>query len=193
MIKKKVVEFVRAHEVFGALGNRVGIIIARHEFRRNRCIDDINQNSRDFFIFLAFCKPLHQMLHKSLRHRCIDGIHRHMVAIICTPAESQFGEVASAEHYTAATVGIVHKNLRAFAGLRVLKSRVMAMRVLSDIVEMLSHSRSYWDFERRDSQKFHEMPGIVAGFGCSGKTGHSDCFYPVARHPHYVECAACHK
>lgn len=79
------------------------------------------------------------MAHKRLGHARVDGIHAHVVTVVCGPAERQLRQVARADDKTASLIGQVHQNLRTLAGLAVLVSHVLHGRIVLNVLKMLLH------------------------------------------------------
>ena len=76
------------------------------------------------------------MAHQGFRYGRIDGIHRHMVAIVRCPAKCQLGKITSSNDHTAGLVGKIHQNLGSLTRLSVFIRHIMLLRILSDVAEM---------------------------------------------------------
>ena len=124
MIEEEVVQFVWTHEVFGLL-RYVALLVGRNELRTDRSVEDVEQDLLRTLIDTAQCHPLDEVLDQGLGDAHIDRIHRHVVAIVGTPAEGKLREVTSADDDAACLVAHVHEYLCALASLTVLVSHVM--------------------------------------------------------------------
>ena len=140
-------QFVGTHEVFGLL-LYVAFFVGRNKLRADGRVHDIEQGVACGFVGgkACECKPAHEVFHKRLGNACIHAIHRHVVAVVGSPAESQLREVAGAEYDAAALVGVVHKNLCALPGLRVLVGDIVIVDVVVDVGKVLLHGIDDRDF-----------------------------------------------
>jgi len=81
----------------------------------------------------------------------VDSIHAHVVAIVGTPSEGQFAEVARADDQSAILVAQVHEDLRAFACLRVFVGCIVDGGVVADVGKMLCDGLGNADLMDRDA------------------------------------------
>ena len=73
------------------------------------------------------------MTHEGLGHARVDGVHRHVVAVVGGPAKCQLGEVAGANHQAALLVGNIHEHLRALSRLAVLVRDIVDGLVMANV------------------------------------------------------------
>ena len=76
------------------------------------------------------------MAHQRFRYRSIDGIHRHMIAVVRCPPKCQFGKISRPNDHAAGLVCQVHQNLRSLTRLSVFIRHIVLFRILSDITKM---------------------------------------------------------
>ena len=162
-------ELVGTHQVFSLLLDHA-VLICRNQFWRYRGIDDIEQRIRRHLT----SHITHQIAYERLGHTGIHTVHRHMVAIIRGPSQSQFGEVASTHHQTIHLIGHIHQYLRTLTGLTVLIGYVMHTGIVTDILEMLLHRLGDADLADSDSQGLHQCHRIIIGTIGSTESRHRD-------------------
>ena len=107
MVQKKVVQFVRADQVFGLLYD-FALFVGRQQLRTDRGVDDVEQPPPGDFVVGMRGHPAHQVANEGFRNPAIDSVHRHVVAVVSSPAQRQFGKVAGADHQSARAVGQIH-------------------------------------------------------------------------------------
>ena len=127
-------KLIRSDEIFCLLGNDT--VFRRKQLRADRRIKHIQENIRKCFLSAGIRIILYQMAHQGFRYGRIDGIHRHMVAIVRCPAKCQLGKITSSNDHTAGLVGKIHQNLRSLTRLSVFIRHIMLLRILSDVAEM---------------------------------------------------------
>ena len=127
-------KLVRSDEIFCFLRNDT--IFRRQQFRADRRVEHIQKDIGKCFFPAGVRIILHQMAHQGFRYGRIDGIHRHMVAIVRCPAKCQLGKITSSNDHTAGLVGKIHQNLRSLTRLSVFIRHIVFLRILSDIAEM---------------------------------------------------------
>ena len=139
---------------------------------------------------MAFRHDAHHRPDEGLWDVRVHSVHAHMVAVVGTPAERYFREVASADDGSAHLVSQVHQHLSAFAGLRVFVGDVVVRRVLADVLEMLEDGIADPDFHRGDAQPVHQLPGVGVRPVRSAEAGHGDGIDALAVISQAVECFA---
>ena len=127
-------KLVRSDEIFCFLRNDT--IFRRQQFRADRRVEHIQKDIGKCFFPAGVRIILHQMAHQGFRYGRIDGIHRHMVAIVRCPAKCQLGKITRSDNHTAGLVGKIHQNLRSLTRLSVFIRHIVFLRILSDITEM---------------------------------------------------------
>ena len=95
------------------------------------------------------------MFHKCFGDGRVYGIHRHVVTIVGSPSQCQFGEVASAHHKSSGLVGYIHEYLRPFACLTVFICHIVNHGVVCNVTEMDVHSFGDVYFAHGDSERAH--------------------------------------
>ena len=133
-------KLIRTYEILGNLRNFT-VAVRRLKLRTDRGSHDVEKNFLHAAAVLGIiseaviCRPLDDMSHQSLWNTCIYAIHRHMVAIVRSPSERKFRQIAGADHDAPVLVRHIHKDLRALARLRVLVSGICQCRIMSDVFE----------------------------------------------------------
>jgi NAD+ synthase (glutamine-hydrolysing) len=116
----------------------------------------------------------YEMLDESLWHTCINTIHRHVVAIVSSPAQSKFREVASTNNHTTKLIAEVHKNLRTLTSLRILVGNIMNIRIVTNILEMLHYTLGNRNLVGCYSKRIHKVYGIIVSTVGSAEAWHRD-------------------
>ena len=78
---------------------------------------NIKQRNLRKLIHIMQCHPLHQVNHQSLWNAGIYPIHRHVVTIVRSPAQSKFRKVTRANHQAIHLVSHIHQYLRTLTRL----------------------------------------------------------------------------
>ena len=97
-----------------------------------------------------------------------------MVTIVCSPAESQFGEIARADDESIVLIGKIHENLRALTCLAVFVGDIMNADVVANVLEMLYAGIANAYFELCDAQFCHQADGIRVSSVGSAEARHGD-------------------
>src|SRR5690554_3212773 len=125
VVEEKVMELIRANEVFGFLGD-LTVFIRRKELGGNgRCRDIAEGGSH--VTRLGFGKggvPFHEIANEGFWHTYIDVIHGHVISVVSAPTESRFREVASADNEGGVFICKVHEDLSSLTGLGIFVSGV---------------------------------------------------------------------
>ena len=169
-----------------SLLSNVTLGIRREQFWRYRSFQDVLENFGQLLhtvvafrqhtidntvlvlVIRLVCVPTNNIADKRLRNVAIHGVHRHMVGIVGTPSESNFGQVASANNHTLFLVGQVHKNLGTLASLRILVRHIGNLRIVADVIEVLHTSLGYVNRTEFHAKSVSHFDSIVLGtFGCS--------------------------
>ena len=147
MIKEKIVKHVRPDDIFGFL--LYFAVLGRDEFGAyGRC-----ENILEYLFRFAFARLRNvgdYVTDERFRHGRVDAVHRHMIAVIGCPAESEFGQIARSDDKPARFVGDIHQHLSAFSRLRIFVSHVGDVFALTDIFEMASHRFRDINFSESD-------------------------------------------
>ena len=109
-------QFVRTHEILRHLRD-FSVGSWRQQFRRDGGVGNVEQGPARSIVGRRGRKISYKMRYKGFWHACVHSVHRHMVAVVCGPSESELGKVAGAQHHASALVGYVHEYLCAFACL----------------------------------------------------------------------------
>ena len=188
VIEEEIVQIVRADGLFCFLCDHA-FAGRRKQFRRDRRITDIQQGIRQrrvslFALFL--CVAFHHVADERLRDGGVDGIHRHMIAVVCAPAQRQLAEVAGAQDDRIVLVGQVHQDLGALPRLCVFIGDVMDVRIVADVLEMLADRIMDRHLHAGDVKQVHQRSGIGVGAGRRAEARHrdsDDVFRGQAVHP----------
>ena len=84
-----------------------------------------------------------------------------MVAVVGAPAEGELGEVARADHDAADLVRLVHEQIRAAAGLRVLIRDVLHGLVSPEVLQVLTRHRRDVDRLERHTESLAKQLRIA--------------------------------
>ena len=181
-------QLVWPYEVFCLLCN-VALLVGWNEFGRNGGIYDVEEGLSGAVIFCALCHPVDQMADKCLRHRGIDAVHRHVVAVVGGPSKCQFAEVACTHDEAVHLVGSIHENLCPLASLTVLVGDVVLVCLVPDVGKVLQASLLDADFADGNAQELHEVDGIGVGAVCRAEARHCDAHHSAAVQAELVEGA----
>ena len=130
-------QLIGADDILGLLVD-IALSIRRLQLGRDRRIDDGAQDLREL------CTELPDLSHtrdddldSRLGDTCIHRVHRHVVAVEGTPAESQLGEVTRADDGSVVLIRQVHEDLRTLTSLRVLEDDVLHLGIVPDSSKVL--------------------------------------------------------
>ena len=179
IVKEEVVEFVWTHKVFGLL-LYFSIFVCRDKFWTDWCVDDVVERLGRSFVELVGNSE-YEMLDESLWHTCINTIHRHVVAIVSSPTQSKFREVASTNNHTTKLIAEVHKNLRTLTSLRILVGNIMNIRIVTNILEMLHYTLGNRNLIGCYSKRIHKVYSIIVSTVGSAEAWHRDTDDTLAR------------
>ena len=112
------------------------------------------------------------MADKGLGHADVDGIHRHVIAVVGAPAKRHLGHIAGADDEPVRLVCKIHQNLCPLSGLSVLVGDVMHRRVMADVAEMKIHRLADVDLAERRPDRFGHLAGIPVGPVCRPERRH---------------------
>ena len=127
-------KLIRSDEIFCLLGNDT--VFRRQQLRADRRVEHVEKNIGKCFFPAGIRIILYQMAHQGFRYGRIDGIHRHMVAIVRCPAKCQLRKITRSDDHAAGLVGEIHQNLGSLTRLSVFIRHIMLLRILSDVAEM---------------------------------------------------------
>ena len=147
-------------------------LLRRQKLRAHRSCQHIQQYGGKLLIPADIRIVADQMTHQRLRHRGVDGIHRHMVAVVRSPAKRQLGQVTGANHQSAALIGKIHKNLCALARLAILIGNIVFFRIMTNIPKMGIDSVDDADFLQRPADALNQRAGIFVGAAGRPKPRH---------------------
>ena len=131
-------KLVWAHKVLCLLGN-ISLCISRLQLWRDRSFHDIGQYLTDVLILSRIGSITNEILCQRLWYTSIYGIHTHVVAIIGTPSQGKFAKVARADDKSVHLIAEIHQNLRTLTCLRVFISRIVYIRIMTNILKMLQN------------------------------------------------------
>ncbi|OAV65697.1 hypothetical protein Barb4_03249 [Bacteroidales bacterium Barb4] len=131
----------------------IPLLVGGDQFRAYRRGDYIRQSKAGSLVRLVVGYPPHEVLHQCFGNACVHAVHGYMVAVVGSPSESQFGEVARADHQAVCLIGNVHQYLRALARLSVLVGNVVIFSVMPYVFEMLFASRLDGNLAECDAQR----------------------------------------
>ena len=132
-------------------------------------------------------KPAHQVTHQGLGNAHVDVVHRHVVTVVGGPTQSQLRQVARAQHEAVDLVGEVHQNLGALTCLAVFIGHVVVIRIVADVLEMLSHCSGDADLMQRHAQRLDHGAGIGVSAVGGAEARHGDGMDVLAVASHAVK------
>ena len=97
-----------------------------------------------------------------------------MVAVIRSPAQRQFRQIACSYNNSILAIGDIHQDLCTLAGLRVLIGNIMLLRVLANILKMLGNRLGDANLTDGDAQLLHKRNSIVVRTVGSSEARHRD-------------------
>ena len=182
-------KFVGAYEVFCDLCD-VALLICGKEFRADGRIDDIEERCCTNRVLLLdlLGQVAYQRADEGLRNGDVDGIHRHVVAIISRPSKCQFRQIAGTHHKTVGLIGNVHQNLRALSGLCVFISDIVHFCVVIYVRKMLHYGLSDIHFAHCDAKCLHQLNRIVVGASRCAESGHRYADYAATLYAEEIKC-----
>ena len=192
VVEEEVVQLVGSHQVFRLL-LYFSVFVGRCQLGRYGGVDDVGQR-----VFLSaeggLCRQVaDDILYQRLGDACIHAVHRHVVAVIGSPAQRQFRQVAGADNQRIQLVSQVHQYLCAFASLRVLVGGIVDVSVVTDVLEVLGHSLCDGYLHLRYAQRLHQRRCIVVGAVGSTESGHGHPNDSLAVQSHLVEGTDAHQ
>ena len=95
-----------------------------------------------------------------------------MIAIIGSPPEGQFRQIASAEDQAAVLIGQIHQDLGTFPSLTIFIGHVQFLRVLADIREVLGYRGGDVHLAKRGAVSLGQALGVAFGTAGGAKAGH---------------------
>ena len=135
MIEEEVVEFVWTHKVFCNLLDFT-CFCCREKFRTDRRVYDVHQYG--FHLEESvISNPLDHAAHHCFRNAGIEAVHRHVVSVVCGPAECKLREVACSDYDSSGLVCNIHQNLGPFSCLSVFICGVMDCRIVFYVCKMM--------------------------------------------------------
>ena len=192
VVEKEVVEFVRSYQILRLLAY-LAVFIGRYEFGTDGRVDYVEQGFARSLVSFGHGDIVDEMADERLGHPCVYTIHRHVVAIVGSPAQGKFAKVASAYHETAHLVGVVHEYLRALACLTVLVGHVVNVKTMVDVLEMLRDARHNAYFNRRNPKRLHQRKGVAMGASCGAEARHGYADDALAVELQLVEGSYCYQ
>ena len=171
-IEEEVVQLVRAQRALRLLRVRA-VGGGREQLGADGRLGDVQEGAARLGALGATGQPLHHGADERLGHARVDAVHRHVVAVEGAPAEGQLRKVARADHQGALHVGQVHEDLRPFARLSILVSRV-GRSVVADVAEVLLAGGTDGDLAQGDALGRHQGQGVVVRAIGGTKAGHGD-------------------
>lgn len=182
VIQEEVMHNVRAQNILGQLDNLSGCR-RRQQLRADSGLDNAVEILAHRLVCFVVCIPGDNILDQRLRNARIHAVHRHMVAVIGTPAQRQLGQVARADDNPAVLVGEVHQNLGTLAGLYVLVCQVMHLGVVADVREMLEAGRLDVNDLHRGAECLDQAYRVVVRAAGRAEARHCDRQHITGRTP----------
>ena len=186
MVEKEVVQNVGTNLVLGLLGD-LPLGGGRQQLGRNRGGADILEDGRGLLAEFALGAPGDEIAHQGLRHAGVDPVHRHVIGVVGAPAESQFGQVAGAEHQPTDLIGHIHEDLGAFPRLGIFIGDIVQRLGVADVGEMTAHRAIDGNDPQLDAEEFGQAFGIPPGAGGGAETGQGQGDDPFAVEPETLE------
>ena len=119
------------------------------------------QHGRGLAAELGLGGPFHQVAHQGLGHTGVDVVHRHVIAVVGSPAQGQLGQIARAHDQAAHLVGHVHQDLRSLPRLGVFVGHVVHGLVVADVAEVLAHRVDDGNRAQGDAQRLGQLHGVA--------------------------------
>ena len=135
-------QFIWAYDIFGFLCY-IAVFVRWQQFGTYRSRQHIGKHFTDRLGCLRNGIPFDKVSYKSFGNSRIDSIHRHVVSVICSPAQCKLAEITRAYNYSAAGIRDVHQKICSLPGLCVLISDIVDRRIMPDVLEMLFNGWHY--------------------------------------------------
>ena len=173
MVDEEVVQLIGAHEVLGLLlDGAVGL--GGDELGADGGVHDIEQDITNLGLVVVHSLPLYEVTHESLGDTGIHAIHRHVVAIICSPSEGQLRKIARTDDDGVLTIGHIHEELGTLTRLTVLIGSVVHFDIVLDILEVLYAGLLDADLSLGDTQEAHEVERVLISAVGGAEAWHGD-------------------
>ena len=105
-------------------------ILGGQQLRADRSIQYVKQDIPQRLILSVIRFVQNYMSYKRFGNGCVHAVHAHVISVVRRPAQSQLGQIARADDYTARLIRNIHYDLRTFARLRVLIGNVVYITVV---------------------------------------------------------------
>ena len=115
-----------------------------------------------------------------------------MIAVVCSPAQRQFGQVACTHNDAIKLIGLVHKDLSALSGLGILVGDIVELRILTDVLKVLSDAFSDVYLCQSGAVSLCQLAGVGVGAVCGAEAGHSYSLDAVPVKTQHIECVSRH-
>ena len=99
---------------------------------------------------------VYEITDQGLWNAGIHAIHAHVVAIIGSPSQSQFREVAGTDNHSSHLICQVHQDLGTFTCLRIFIGYIMHAGIMTDVLEVLGYRLGDADFLDGDTEALHQ-------------------------------------
>ena len=172
-------QFVRTYLVFGLL-RYLAVLVRRQQLRRNRCITYIQQDRAERFAIEVLRRIAHEVPHKRFGDSGVDRVHRHLVAVVGTPAKCQFAQIAGTDHQAVQLIRQIHQNQRAHTGLGVFIGDVMVFHIMAYIAQMLRRGLPDRYLAMGDTKFFHQPECVLVCSVARTESGHGHPYYTRA-------------
>ena len=120
------------------------------------------------------CHPLDQITDQGFGDTGVNAIHRHVIAVIGSPAQRQFGKIPGTDDNPTQLVGKVHQNLGAFPGLGIFIGDIVKFDGVADIVKVSGTGRDYRNLMEAGAESFDQGDGVIIGTVGGAKARHCD-------------------
>ena len=155
VVEEEVMELVGSHYVLGFLCDFA--VLCRQQLGTDGCCENITKHRRELFVAAVVRFIADEVTNERFGNGGVYSVHRHVVAVVGRPAESELGQVARADYHAAQRVRHVHQHLRALACLSVLIGHVGNALVPADVGEVTRNRFFDVDCPERHAREFGEL------------------------------------
>ncbi len=124
------------------------------------------------FLHAVIGYPADQRGYQRFRHTRVDSVHRHVVAVVGGPAQSQLRHVPGADYQPFYPIRVVHQYLHSLPGLAVFVRHVVDIAIMFNILEVLRYGIVDRYLLDGNSNLSHQCHSVVVGTLSRAKPRH---------------------
>ena len=169
-------QLVRTYQILGYLGD-VAVFVRREKLRAYRSIVNAHQDLAEVCAADSSRVVLHDVTNKRFRNGSVHAVHRHVVAVVGSPAERKLRKVSCAYYHAVFSICEIHEYLGALPCLTVFVHHIVVALVVADILEVLLYRIGNIYHAQPCPEQLAEPLRVAAGALCRTEAGHCDRQY----------------